>query len=41
MVDDPELVALLNGYSELREAIRRLAKLADMLLEDAHRQQSR
>jgi hypothetical protein len=35
MADDPQLVSLLNGYGELLEAMRRLATLADMLLQRA------
>jgi hypothetical protein len=35
MADDPEVVSLLNGYSELLEAMRRLTTLADMLLQRA------
>jgi hypothetical protein len=35
MTDDPELVSLLNRYTELLEAMRRLATLAEKLLERA------
>jgi hypothetical protein len=35
MADDPELVSLLNGYTELVEAMRRLATLAEVLLHRA------
>jgi hypothetical protein len=35
MADDPKVVSLLNGYTELLEAMRRLATLADVLLQRA------
>jgi hypothetical protein len=35
MEDDPETVALLNGYRELLEAMRRLTTLTEVVLDRA------